>query len=146
MKRCMLAVFLLPLSDLAVAQGCENLIALSKLVSTTVADRPVVEQHAADFCNDYNKSLAEMQSRLEEIQKLQSRLDALAEETIKQCKIQMVAIWGNCAPTQQGNRMPIVETSLTPLKGGFSDWSPWQIASEWNGAPWNCIRTRLYCK
>lgn len=66
---------------------------------------------------------------------------------LSRCKLQNEAIWGTCAPpSQEGNRMPALETSLTPVGGGWSDWSPWQVASEWNGAPHSCIRFRLFCE
>lgn len=37
-------------------QDCESVIALSKVVTTTVADRASVEQHASNFCNEYEQS------------------------------------------------------------------------------------------
>ncbi|MGC2164578.1 MAG: hypothetical protein WA632_01035 [Gallionella sp.] len=40
----------------AMGQECESVIALSKVVSSTVADKDSVEQHAANFCNEYSKS------------------------------------------------------------------------------------------
>lgn len=40
----------------ASAQKCENLIALSKTVTSTVADKSAFEQHAATFCSEYKKS------------------------------------------------------------------------------------------
>src|ERR1044071_3595650 len=38
------------------AQNCENVIALSKTVSTVVQDRDTVEKHAANFCSEYAKN------------------------------------------------------------------------------------------
>jgi hypothetical protein len=38
-------------------QQCESVIALSKVVSTVVADKESVEQHAANFCSEYSKSI-----------------------------------------------------------------------------------------
>lgn len=43
-------------STSAVAQQCESLISLSKLSSTTIADKSAVEQHASNFCSEYSKS------------------------------------------------------------------------------------------
>lgn len=40
----------------ATAQQCENLISLSKTVTSTVADKSAFEQHASNFCSDYKKS------------------------------------------------------------------------------------------
>lgn len=51
-----LAFFLLMVCIPASAQQCENLIALSKTVSSTVADKSAFEQHAANFCSEYKKS------------------------------------------------------------------------------------------
>lgn len=38
------------------AQQCENLIALSKTVTSTVADKTAFEKHSANFCSEYKKS------------------------------------------------------------------------------------------
>lgn len=38
------------------AQECENVIALSKTVSTTVSDKESLESHAANFCSEYKNS------------------------------------------------------------------------------------------
>lgn len=40
----------------ASAQECESVVALSKVVSTVVSNRDSVEQHAANFCNEYSRS------------------------------------------------------------------------------------------
>ena len=133
---------------IANAQGCKSMIEMVKLLSSPIpqSDQPVVEQHVNNFCNDYAKVIADNKKQSDDISQLQTKIDMTNVDSIKQCKVQIEATWGNCAPSQQGNKMPIVETSLTPLKGGYSEWSPWQIASSWNGGPYNCIRTRLYCK
>lgn len=49
-------VFLISVSGNVVAQECESVIALSKVVATVVSDRDSVEQHAANFCNEYSRS------------------------------------------------------------------------------------------
>lgn len=132
----------------AYAQNCQSLVELVKLLSSPIpqSDQPMVEQHIKSFCSDYAKLIANSKKQSDDLRLLQDKFDLVSADSIKQCKIQMEAIWGNCAPNQQGNKMPAVETSLTPLRGGYGDWSPWQIASSWNGGPYNCIRTRLYCK
>lgn len=40
----------------AFADQCENLIALSKTVTSTVADKSAFDKHAANFCSEYKKS------------------------------------------------------------------------------------------
>lgn len=37
-------------------------------------------------------------------------------------------------------------TGLAPISGGWSTWSNWMVTSEWNGAPWSCLRMRIYCQ
>jgi hypothetical protein len=44
------------MSEAIHAQECESVIALSKVVATVVADKDSVEQHAANFCNEYSRS------------------------------------------------------------------------------------------
>ena len=133
---------------IANAQNCQSLVDLVKLLSSPIplSDQPVAEKHVNNFCADYAKAVATNKKQSDDLSQLQAKIDVVSADSIKQCRVQIEAMWGNCAPNQQGNRMPAVETSLTPLKGGYSDWSPWQIASSWNGGPYNCIRTRLYCK
>lgn len=46
----------LALHQSASGQECENVIALSKTRSVTVSDQSTVEQHAANFCNEYAKA------------------------------------------------------------------------------------------
>ncbi|TBY54537.1 hypothetical protein E0H59_13710 [Rhizobium leguminosarum bv. viciae] len=38
------------------AQECESVIALSKVQSVVISDKATVDQHAANFCNEYSKS------------------------------------------------------------------------------------------
>lgn len=38
----------------AFSNGCESIIALSKVQSVTISDESTVDQHAANFCNEYS--------------------------------------------------------------------------------------------
>lgn len=85
------------------------------------------------------------------VEPLQRRSDDLyrrVNSALKRCKVQLEATYTtDCAPGQLNSyQMPVVETSLTPVNGGFSSWSAWQIANPWNGGTQNCIRARLYCE
>lgn len=77
---------------------------------------------------------------------LKQQLESVSSEALRQCQVEIKSIWADCGPAQKDNTLPAVRTSLTPLKGGYSEWSEWQITSEWNGSPWNCVALRLYCK
>ncbi len=48
------AVSLFP--AMSFAQECESVIALSKVQSVVISDQATVEQHAANFCNEYSKA------------------------------------------------------------------------------------------
>lgn len=48
------AVSLFP--AMSFAQECESVIALSKVQSVVISDQATVDQHAANFCNEYSKS------------------------------------------------------------------------------------------
>ncbi|WP_140912136.1 hypothetical protein [Methylomonas koyamae] len=50
----LLALF--SIANIVYAQECETVIALSKIVTTTVSDKDSVDQHAANFCNEYARS------------------------------------------------------------------------------------------
>lgn len=54
--RILILPVLLALSCSALAQECESVVALSKVVSTVVSDKESVDQHAANFCSEYAKS------------------------------------------------------------------------------------------
>jgi hypothetical protein len=51
----LLTSILLAVTFSAAAQNCENVIALSRIVSTSIADKSSVDQHAANFCSEYSK-------------------------------------------------------------------------------------------
>lgn len=110
---------------------------------------------------------ARQPSVLDQVRELESNINALREQigflrreltderlarnalegaALGQCKIDLEATWGQCAPGQTGNMMPVQSSGLTPRKGGEATWSGWQIASSWNGGPYSCIRARLVCR
>jgi hypothetical protein len=93
-----------------------------------------------------------IQGLVARLRKAESDAVTLKDAALGQCKVEMEAQWGACSPGQlQGPPaplpyyMPVESSGYTPLNGGTSAWSPWQIASAWSGAPWNCVRTRLVC-
>jgi len=47
---------ILTFNTVVYAQECESVIALSKVVTSAVSDKESVEQHAANFCNEYSRS------------------------------------------------------------------------------------------
>lgn len=54
--KLILSVFMLVVvSTNAVAEQCESVIGLAKTLSTSVAERSAVEQHASNFCSEYSK-------------------------------------------------------------------------------------------
>lgn len=56
MRSCLASLAVVSFCSAAPAQQCENVIALSKVSSTTIADKASVEQHANNFCSEYSKS------------------------------------------------------------------------------------------
>lgn len=57
MRKILVGVaFVSAFSAPAIAQNCESVIALSKVVNTTVSDKDSLEQHASNFCNEYSKA------------------------------------------------------------------------------------------
>ena len=93
-------------------------------------------------------TLAKQLNDLPNATALLSEVEDLRKKKVGQCRVQAEAIWSEtCAPSQlPGNLMPVVTSDFTPVGGGTSQWSAWQIASEWNGAPWSCMRLRLECR
>jgi hypothetical protein len=62
MRYLMAAVAVTMIGTAAAAQECESVIALSKVVTTVVSDKETVDQHAANFCNEYRRSYGQSSS------------------------------------------------------------------------------------
>ncbi len=104
-----------------------------------------------DLANSDTGKIASLAKQLNELPSavaLLTQVETLQKQKIGQCRVQAEAIWSQtCSPGQlSGGLMPVVSSDFTPVGGGTGQWSPWQIASEWDGAPWNCMRLRLECR
>lgn len=54
--RSLTVLFLLFCSSVSFADDCINVIALSKVISTTVEDKSSLDQHAENFCKEFSQS------------------------------------------------------------------------------------------
>jgi len=95
-----------------------------------------------------NKMSSRLQNTGSTFTDITTRIDTISE-SVKELERSKLT---RCRIEQQSNWLESCSAGSTSATGyatkgsGPSDWSAWNVTSDWDGAPWSCLRLRIQCE